>query len=55
MSKIRIKKRSGALELLDIAKIQKMTIPATKDLDGVSQSELELVSQIKFIDGMSAS
>ena len=55
MSLIRVKKRSGVLELLDITKIQKMTIPATKDLDGVSQSELELDSQIKFIDGMSSS
>lgn len=55
MSIIRIKKRSGVLELLDIAKIQKMTIPATKDLDGVSQSELEVDAHLQFIDGMSSS
>jgi ribonucleoside-diphosphate reductase alpha chain len=50
-----ITKRNGRKEHLDISKIQKMTINATKDLEGVSQSELELDSQIKFIDGMSSS
>ncbi|WP_228145353.1 ribonucleoside-diphosphate reductase subunit alpha [Malaciobacter marinus] len=50
-----IQKRNGRKEVLDITKIQKMTIDATKDLDGVSQSELELDAQIKFIDGMSSS
>ena len=39
----------------DISKIQKNTIAATKDLPGVSQSDLELDAQIKFIDGMSSS
>lgn len=52
---IMILKRNGRKEHLDITKIQKMTIDATKDLDGVSQSELELDSHIKFIDGMSSS
>lgn len=51
---IRIKKRSGSLEELDITKIQKMTIPATIDLDGVSQSELEVDAHLQFIDGMSS-
>ncbi|WP_257120163.1 ribonucleoside-diphosphate reductase subunit alpha [Arcobacter vandammei] len=50
-----IQKRNGRKEVLDITKIQKMTIDATKDLEGVSQSELELDSHIKFIDGMSSS
>ncbi|WP_072679416.1 ribonucleoside-diphosphate reductase subunit alpha [Arcobacter sp. LA11] len=49
---IMIQKRNGRKEVLDITKIQKMTIEATADLDGVSQSELELDAQIKFIDGM---
>lgn len=49
---IMIQKRNGRKEVLDITKIQKMTIEATKDLDGVSQSELELDAHIKFIDGM---
>ncbi len=40
---------------MDITKIQKMTIEATAGLEGVSQSELELDSHIKFIDGMNSS
>src|SRR5690554_2241552 len=51
---IMILKGNGRKEHLDITKIQKMTIDATKDLAGVSQSELELDSHIKFIDGMSS-
>ena len=51
---IRIRKRSRTLEELDITKIQKMTIPATIDLDGVSQSELEVDAHLQFIDGMSS-
>ena len=50
---IMITKRNGRREVLDITKIQDMTIAATEGLDGVSQSELELDSQIKFVDGMS--
>ncbi|WP_320035674.1 ribonucleoside-diphosphate reductase subunit alpha [Campylobacterota bacterium DY0563] len=50
-----IQKRNGRKEVLDITKIQKMTIEATQGLVGVSQSELELDAQIKFIDGMSSS
>ena len=52
---IMIQKRNGRQEVLDITKIQKHTISATIDLDGVSQSELEIDAQIKFIDGMSSS
>ncbi len=52
---IMIKKRNGRKEILDISKIQKHTIAATDGLDGVSQSELEIDAQIKFIDGMSSS
>ena len=51
---INIKKRSGELTPLDITKIQKQTIAATKNLDGVSQSELELDAHLQFIDGMSS-
>jgi len=50
-----IKKRNGRKEVLDITKIQKMTIEATVDLDSISQSVFELDGQIKFIDGMSSS
>ena len=55
MSKINIIKRSGNSEPLDIAKIRKMTTESTDGLEGVSQSDLELDAQIKFIDGMSSS
>ena len=51
---INIKKRSGELTPLDITKIQKQTIAATKNLDGVSQSELEVDAHLQFIDGMSS-
>ncbi|QOG12333.1 ribonucleoside-diphosphate reductase subunit alpha [Arcobacter sp. FWKO B] len=52
---IMITKRNGRKEILDISKIQKNTIAATDGLEGVSQSELEIDAQIKFIDGMSSS
>ncbi len=52
---IKIIKRDGKEEFLDISKIRKNTKNATNDLEGVSQSELELDSQIKFIDGMKSS
>ncbi|MEA3353512.1 MAG: ribonucleoside-diphosphate reductase subunit alpha [Campylobacterota bacterium] len=51
---IMIQKRNGRQEVLDVTKIQKHTSAATKDLAGVSQSELEIDAQIKFIDGMSS-
>ena len=47
MNAIRIKKRSGVLEILDITKIQKQTIDATAGLDGVSQSELEELIELR--------
>ena len=52
---IMITKRNGRQEFLDITKIQKHTVSATEGLEGVSQSELEIDSQIKFIDGMTSS
>ena len=52
---IMIQKRNGRKEVLDITKIQKNTIASTQDIAGVSQSELEIDAQIKFIDGMSSS
>ena len=55
MSSVNIRKRSGNYEPLDITKIRKMSSEATENLEGVSQCELELDAQIKFIDGMSSS
>jgi len=52
---IMITKRNGRQEVLDITKIQKHTVNATQGLEGVSQSELEIDAQIKFVDGMSSS
>ena len=55
MPLITIIKRDGRREPLDITKIQKMTSESVDGLSGVSQSEIELDSQIKFIDGMNSS
>ena len=55
LNSIKIIKRDNRKEKLDITKIQKMTIDAVHDLENVSQSELEIDAQIKFIDGMKSS
>ncbi len=52
---IKITKRNGRQEYLDITKIQQNTIAATEGLDNVSQSELEVDAHIKFVDGMQTS
>jgi ribonucleoside-diphosphate reductase alpha chain len=51
---ITITKRDGRKEGLDISKIQKNTKKAIENLENISQSELEIDAQIKFIDGMSS-
>ena len=51
---ITVIKRNGRTEPLDITKIQKYTSAAVKDLDNVSQSELEVDAQIQFRDGISS-
>ena len=51
---ITIKKRDGRKEELKISKIQKQTNDAIRNLENVSQSELEIDAQIKFIDGMNS-
>ena len=48
-------KRDGSKQDLDITKIQDMTKEAVANLEGVSQSELEVDAQIKFINGMNSS
>lgn len=52
MSVLKVIKRNGRTELLDITKIQKYTSSAVKDLVGVSQSELEVDAKILFKDGI---
>jgi ribonucleoside-diphosphate reductase alpha chain len=49
---IMVKKRDGSFAPLDITKIQKNTKAAVQGLEGVSQSELEVDTKIKFIDGI---
>lgn len=47
---IRVVKRSGRVETLDISKIQKYTSDAVRGLSNVNQSELEVDAQIHFRD-----
>ncbi len=47
---IRVVKRNGRVESLDISKIQKYTSAAVEGLEGVSQSELEVDARLQFRD-----
>jgi len=49
---IKIVKRSGKREPLDIEKLHKVVEYACEGLTGVSSSEIELKSQLQFYDGM---
>jgi ribonucleoside-diphosphate reductase alpha chain len=51
---IRVVKRSGRIETLDITKIQKYTAEAVEGLTGTSQSELEVDAKLQFQDMMSS-
>jgi len=50
---IRVVKRSGRIETLDITKIQKYTSGSVEGLAGVSQSELEVDANLHFRDMIS--
>ena len=50
LSGIKVTKRDGRIETLDITKIQKYTSAACEGLENVSQSELELDAKIQFRD-----
>jgi len=50
LSGIKVTKRDGRIELLDITKIQKYTLAACEGLENVNQSELELDAKIQFRD-----
>lgn len=52
---IRVTKRDGRLEPLDINKIHQVVEFACHGLDGVSPSEVELRSRLHFFDGMKTS
>lgn len=47
---IRIVKRNGRIETLDVTKIQKYTAASVEGLEGVSQSELEVDAKLQFRD-----
>ena len=47
---IRVVKRNGRVETLDVSKIQKYTLAAVEGLDSVSQSELEVDAKLQFRD-----
>ncbi|KAA6224565.1 MULTISPECIES: ribonucleoside-diphosphate reductase subunit alpha [unclassified Campylobacter] len=50
---MKVIKRNGRTEELDVSKIKKCTSDAVAGLDGVSLSELELDAKIQFRDGIS--
>lgn len=50
---MKVIKRNGRTEELNISKIKKCTFDAVNGLDGVSLSELELDAKIQFRDGIS--
>ncbi len=50
---IRVVKRDGRVEPLDIKKIQKYTADAVAGLKNVSQSELEVDAKLQFRDMIS--
>ena len=52
---MKVIKRNGRTEELDISKIKKCTKDAVKGLEGVNLSELELDAKIQFRDGISTS
>ncbi|MDD5548103.1 MAG: ATP cone domain-containing protein, partial [Sulfurovaceae bacterium] len=47
---MKVVKRNGRVEPLDISKIQKYTQESVRDLDNVSQSELEVDAKLHFRD-----
>lgn len=50
---IKVKKRKGTEELLDLEKIHRMVEEACSDLSGVSASQVEMSSGLQFYDGIS--
>jgi ribonucleoside-diphosphate reductase alpha chain len=52
MSQIQVTKRDGRKEPLDIEKLHKVVFWATKDITGVSASEVEIKSHIQFYNGI---
>jgi ribonucleoside-diphosphate reductase alpha chain len=55
MTIIQVTKRDGRKEPLDLEKLHKVVFWATKDITGVSASELEIKSHIQFYNGIKTS
>jgi len=49
---LKVKKRNGSVERLDLDKMHKMVDEACKGLAGVSASQVEMTSGIQFYDGI---
>ena len=52
MSNVKVKKRNGSIEPIDLQKMHVMVERACKDLAGVSASQVEIQSGIQFYDGI---
>lgn len=52
---IMVRKRNGVLEPLDLEKMHKVVFWATRGIENVSASEVEIRSQIQFYDGIKTS
>ena len=53
MSNVRVKKRNGSIEPMNLEKMHVMVEHACKGLGGVSASQVEMQSGIQFYDGIS--
>ena len=51
-SNLKVTKRNGETEVLDLDKIHRVITWAAKGLDNVSVSEVEIRSHIQFYDGI---
>ena len=52
MSQIQVQKRDGRREPLDLEKLHRVVFWATKDITGVSASEVEIKSHLQFYSGI---
>ena len=55
VSDIKVTKRDGTTEKLDLEKMHKVVFYACEDITGVSASEVEIRSHLQFYDGIKSS
>jgi ribonucleoside-diphosphate reductase alpha chain len=55
MTEIHVTKRNGTKEPIDLDKLHKVVFYATKDINGVSASEVEIKSSLQFFNGITSS